>query len=57
VAAEADEADEAVKAATGRTRPNRAYRDLREVVTGVAPKQKALRGRAHRRVEQASLID
>jgi hypothetical protein len=53
----AAEADEALKAATGRTRLNRAYRDLREVVTGGAPSQKALLGKAHRRVEQASLID
>jgi hypothetical protein len=47
----AAEAEEALKAAIGRTRPNRAYRYLREVVTGVAPKQKALREKVNRRVE------
>ena len=47
----------AVKAATGRTRPSRANRCLREGVTWIAPKQEALRGEAHRRVEQVYLID
>jgi hypothetical protein len=53
----AAEAHPMVKAATGRTRPSRAYRCLREGVTGKLRKWQALRGKVNRSVEKARLIN